>query len=204
MPIAEFFAHFGFLHVRDFLDAGTCERLRGEIRGASGTAATILRLSTRELKVDEQVRKVTETDLSSAARAVVAERLAAIKPDLERHFGVTLTEYEEPGFLRYRPGDFYVAHRDQYLDDPADAALLRRRKVSVVVFLNGEGELSDPEKYGGGALTFAGLLDDARLHTVGIPLMAEPGLLVAFRSDVLHSVTPVTHGERYTIVTWFC
>jgi SM-20-related protein len=200
MPRAEFFAHFGFLHVRDFLDAGTCERLREEIRGATGEAATILRSGARE--IDEQVRKVTGTDVSAATQALVAERLAANKPDLERHFRVTLEGHEEPSFLRYRPGDFYVAHRD-VLDDPGDAAWLRPRKVSVVVFLNREGPASDPGAFGGGALTFAGLLEDARLRAVGIPLVAEPGFLVAFRSDVLHSVTPVTYGERYTIVTWF-
>jgi SM-20-related protein len=34
-------------------------------------------------------------------------------------------------------------------------------------------------------------------------LIGEPGLLVAFRSDVLHEVEAVTHGERYSIVSWF-
>jgi predicted 2-oxoglutarate/Fe(II)-dependent dioxygenase YbiX len=28
-------------------------------------------------------------------------------------------------------------------------------------------------------------------------------MLVAFRSDVLHQVSPVTKGERFTIVSWF-
>jgi predicted 2-oxoglutarate/Fe(II)-dependent dioxygenase YbiX len=200
MPTIEFFTPFGFLHARSFLDPGVCERLRDEIRNATGTAATILRAGARE--VDERVRKVTGTDVSAGAQALVAERLTAIKPDLERHFGVALSGYEEPSFLRYRAGDFYVAHRD-LLDDPADAAWLRARRVSVVVFLNRQGEPSDPAAYGGGALTFAGLLEDERLRRFGIPLVAEPGLLVAFRSDLLHSVTPVTHGERYTIVTWF-
>ncbi len=73
----------------------------------------------------------------------------------------------------------------------------------MVVFLNEPGETLDPPGYGGGLLTFAGLLDDPKLRTVGVPLVAETGLLVAFRSDMLHAVTPVTHGERYTIVTWF-
>jgi len=200
MPRAEFFNHFGLFHARNFLDAGTCEQLRGEIREATGTAATILRSGARE--VDEQVRKVTGTDVSSATQALLAERLTAIKPDLEQHFELTLAAYEEPSFLRYRLGDCYVAHRDR-LDDPADATWLRARRVSVVVVLYREEQASDPEEYGGGALTFAGLLDDARLRAIGIPLVAEPGLLLAFRSDVLHSVTPVTHGERYTIVTWF-
>jgi SM-20-related protein len=37
---------------------------------------------------------------------------------------------------------------------------------------------------------------------VGLPLVGEGGLLVAFESGTTHSVTPITHGERYTVVTW--
>ena len=37
---------------------------------------------------------------------------------------------------------------------------------------------------------------------VGLPLVGESGLLVAFDSNLTHAVTPVTHGERYTVVTW--
>jgi SM-20-related protein len=33
--------------------------------------------------------------------------------------------------------------------------------------------------------------------------VGEPGLLVAFRSDTVHEVLPVTHGERFTVVSWF-
>jgi predicted 2-oxoglutarate/Fe(II)-dependent dioxygenase YbiX len=32
--------------------------------------------------------------------------------------------------------------------------------------------------------------------------VGERGLLVAFDSGIAHSVTPVTHGERFTVVTW--
>jgi SM-20-related protein len=38
---------------------------------------------------------------------------------------------------------------------------------------------------------------------LGIPLDADEGLLVTFPSRMLHAAAPVTHGERYTIVTWF-
>jgi SM-20-related protein len=30
-----------------------------------------------------------------------------------------------------------------------------------------------------------------------------PGTLVAYRAETTHEVTPVTHGERFTIVSWF-
>jgi SM-20-related protein len=44
---------------------------------------------------------------------------------------------------------------------------------------------------------------DASGARPGLPLSGEPGLLVAFDSAMVHGVTPVTRGERYTIVTWF-
>jgi SM-20-related protein len=76
------------------------------------------------------------------------------------------------------------------------------QRVGAAVFLNGEGEDGDPDAYGGGSLTFYGLLGEDEERQVGLPLMGEEGLLVAFASDLPHAVTPVTHGERYTVVTW--
>jgi predicted 2-oxoglutarate/Fe(II)-dependent dioxygenase YbiX len=199
VPGPEFFAHFGILHVRSFLDTATCGRLCAELRDACGGPATVIRGGAGE--VDERVRRVTWARVSAPTRALVAERLGALIPAIEQHFGTRLCRYEDPSFLRYGQGDFYLAHRDRAEDHEADPEF-RARKVSVVAFLNQPDGSPAPEGYGGGALTFAGLFDDPRLRRMGVPLRAETGLLVAFRSDLLHSVTPVTHGERYTIVTW--
>ncbi|HZC81508.1 MAG TPA: 2OG-Fe(II) oxygenase, partial [Nitrospiraceae bacterium] len=100
-----------------------------------------------------------------------------------------------------REGDFYQVHNDG--DNGADApALTRERKVSVVIFLNSQAQQPVDDTYGGGSLTFYGLIDDPRWLTYGFPLSSEPGLLVAFRSNVLHQVLPVTYGKRYSIVSW--
>jgi SM-20-related protein len=129
----------------------------------------------------------------------VAARLLALKPAAEKHFRLRLSGSRPPQFLVYRPGDFFRRHRDSSADPGAGEAATGR-KVSAVAFLNGaEGE----DGYGGGALVFYGLLDDPRGEQVGFPLTPEAGLLVAFRSDVIHEVTPVTHGERCTVVSWF-
>jgi SM-20-related protein len=203
MPRAEFFARLGLLCTRGFFDAETCGRLRAEIREASGGPATVLG-DQGGWVVKPEVRRVTWTEVSPPTRAEVDRRLTELMPALSRHFGVGLCGHEGPSFLRYGPGDFYLAHRDR--DDEPDPAAPEgpgARQVSVVAFLNGEGEAPSPEVFGGGALTFTGLLDDPRLRTRGLPLVPEPGLLIAFRSDVLHAVSPVTHGERYTVVTWY-
>jgi len=52
--------------------------------------------------------------------------------------------------------------------------------------------------------SFYGLLqDDPKGQGVGLPLVGSAGALVAFPSHMIHGVTPVTHGRRYTIASWF-
>ena len=102
----------------------------------------------------------------------------------------------------YREGDFFLPHEDSG-HEPDDVEEVKERQVSAVLFLNAESEVPGPDIYGGGSLSFYGLIDDPRMKGRGIPLIGEPGLLVAFRPELVHEVTPVTHGERYTVVTWF-
>jgi SM-20-related protein len=81
---------------------------------------------------------------------------------------------------------------------------VKQRRVSVVVFLNDASGEPAPDSYGGGELTFYGLLGDGPSGSpIGVPLDGKGGELVAFRSGLLHGVGAVTHGERYTIVSWF-
>jgi 2-oxoglutarate-Fe(II)-dependent oxygenase superfamily protein len=48
--------------------------------------------------------------------------------------------------------------------------------------------------------TFYDLLDGVKS---GLTVDAEPGTVVAFSSEMRHGVLPVSHGERFTVVTWF-
>jgi SM-20-related protein len=110
-------------------------------------------------------------------------------------------------FLAYGVGDHYKPHRDHY-DESVQRAdektgTPKARRVSAVIFLNNRSEITTPNHYGGGALTFYGLFDNPTGDTIGIPLEADEGLLITFPSGMLHAVAPVTHGERYTIATWF-
>ena len=128
--------------------------------------------------------------------------LLSRKRELESHFGVALSDCQQPAFLSYEAGNFFHRHQDNtYAADLPE--FIHRRKVSVVVFLNDHCHEDRAETFSGGELTFYGLLNDSRLADKGIPLKCREGLLIAFRSDVKHEVRPVTRGERYTIVTWF-
>jgi predicted 2-oxoglutarate/Fe(II)-dependent dioxygenase YbiX len=72
------------------------------------------------------------------------------------------------------------------------------RKVSAVIFLNGQSETPGPGTYGGGSLLF-----HPRGASEPFRLTAEGGSLVAFRAETTHEVEPVIHGERFTIASWY-
>src|SRR2546425_4972873 len=198
MPTAEFLARFGLFVRKDFLEQELCTRCCREIDEAAQTKATIVRTNETEV-LDETFRKVKWADVPATTVSLVEARLLALMPTLERHFNVTLTGCQPLDFLTYQEGDFFQVHIDGGDDANHNH---RERKVSVVIFLNGQAQQPAHDTYCGGSLTFYGLIDDPRWLTYGFPLNSEPGLLIAFRSETLHQVLPVTHGKRYSIVSW--
>jgi predicted 2-oxoglutarate/Fe(II)-dependent dioxygenase YbiX len=75
------------------------------------------------------------------------------------------------------------------------------RKVSVVIFLNTQSDVAAPGSYSGGSLVFTEWRPGRDQGQFA--LVAEPGTLVAFPAETTHEVTPVTSGERYSIVSWY-
>jgi predicted 2-oxoglutarate/Fe(II)-dependent dioxygenase YbiX len=194
MVSADFLARFGIFVRKGFLDAENCKRLRNIIAASPGRPAIVA--DGNEESLDPYTRQTTQITVDDQARNEIRNRLLEIKPDLEKHFGVSLKDCELPRFLFYQAGDFFARHRDK-TDNPNLSDAIKNRQVSVIILLSG-GEM-----FSGGALTFYDLIPDPRLKMRGFPLQAEEGLLVAFSSQTLHEVQPVTSGIRYSVVTWF-
>ncbi len=180
---------FDVLTVNEFLDARMREDLLAHLRDSATQPATVYGTGSGAA-VHPRVRSVRQIEVAAEWRDRVVRLLRERAPELELHFDVALGECEEPQFLRYEAGDFFVAHQD------GNTALLagdsQHRRISVVIFLN--------DDYEGGALTFHGAYPDYEIRQA-VP--AERGSLVVFRSETTHEVTPVTHGERFTIVSWY-
>jgi SM-20-related protein len=180
--------------VDEFLELSLREAIVAEMKTASGSAATVYG-STVSGTVDESARRTFRVKPSNEIVALVIQKLLGLKDAIEKHFNVVLKECEEPQFLRYREGDFFVAHQD------GNTGMLRldseQRRISTVIFLNRESESPEPDAYSGGSLVFS---DFFRTRFRVTP---EPGTLLAFRSETTHEVTPVTHGERYSIACWY-
>jgi SM-20-related protein len=186
-----------YLAIESFLDRNACAALRAELRQAAGSAATVLSPDAGG-KVEPLVRRTTRMAIPPATREHVTHLLMRRKDELERHFGRTLSTCEEPQFLRYLPGDFFVAHQDG--NTPLIHDRSRFRKVSAVIFLSPHAQAPSPDSYGGGALVLHGPYSGPALR---VPLTPAPGTLVCFRAETTHEVLPVTQGERFTIVSWY-
>lgn len=195
MPSTRFFERLGLFMRPAFLDPNACARMRADFELAAWKKGTVARAEQLEC-LDENVRKVRCVDVTEKMWRGIRSDLLALKPELEQHFGATLTGCHGPDFLVYERGAFYTPHLDS-------GTHYGQRRVSLVLFLNGSSDEQTPDGYTGGELTFHGLLSGAEWEKCPFPLKGEPGLLVAFRSDTVHEVRPVMSGRRYTIVGWF-
>lgn len=179
--------------VTQFFEPALCDEIVAEMKAGAGGAATVYG-STASGAIDESVRRTFRVRPSVEIVDLVTEKLLSCKEAVEKHFAVSLKECEDPQFLRYRVGDFFVAHQD------GNTGLLRleteQRLISTVIFLSRESESPESGDYCGGSLEFSNLRERFRAS-------AEPGTLVAFRSETTHEVTPVTYGERYSIASWY-
>jgi SM-20-related protein len=200
MPSLEVFRRLGVFYRHDVVDDATCSRIGAAMRGASGEVAQVFRGD--EGAVDRRARRSRWISVNDADRRLVQSAFDALVPAMMDHFGLTLTGSEGAGFLAYGVGDFYAPHRDRHVGaNPAIAE--RRRLVSVVLFLNDASWPHSADGYDGGELRLYGLMADPRFAECGLPFPAAHGLVVAFRSEIVHEVTPVSGGHRCTAVDRF-
>jgi PKHD-type hydroxylase len=120
--------------------------------------------------------------------AWVMERMVALVARANREaFGFDLTEFGESAQVA-RYGAERAGHFGWHSDIGA-GAWAARRKLTVVV------QLSDPAAHAGGELE---LWPDAAPRAVP----RARGMAAVFPSFVLHRVTPVTKGERWSLTLW--
>ena len=187
-------AHFNLFLLRNFLDVDACANLKAELDESPTTQAPVY-IEGTEGTIHENIRKTTSLHPSAETKSQIHEQLLRQKSALETHFGLNLIDCEPPQFLRYQEGDFFVRHQDGNTHQ-LDFDHLRVRRISIVVFLNNFSVEPEANCYSGGLLQF---YDQQTQY--GLP--GETGMLVAFTADTMHEVSPVTNGERFTVISWF-
>ncbi|MDX6500239.1 MAG: SM-20-related protein [Blastocatellia bacterium] len=199
MPNSAFFAKLGIFIRPNLLPAELCGEIVDEMLLAPQNSLAVVDGYTATDKIKSSVRRTKGATVSETIVARIHGTLRALHESLEVHFGVTLVGCEEPQFLVYTEGDFFRPHADGD-HAPEKPAYIRKRKISVVIFLNSETHSGSFE---GGGLVLYGLPKDPRWKQYGFPLMGEAGMLIAFPSDVVHEVKAILRGSRCSIVSWF-
>ena len=201
MPNIEFFSQFGIYFERNFLNEHVRLKIRDSLLQNDEFSKGRIVSDDGQKVTDEEWRKVLRGTVCSEIQHDVRQELTVLQPRLEAHFQTTLHGFETPQFLLYQVGDFYRHHRD-VVSSKGGAHSAKNRKVSIVLFVNGEGNHQETD-FQGGALTFYGLVKGKSQKDFGLPVVAEAGLLVAFPSTIFHEVFPVTSGKRVSIVTFY-
>jgi SM-20-related protein len=183
---------------RNFVDETTCAAWGAAVGAGAQSPATVANTRGNSV-VDPRTRRTRCASVDREIYGVVQDRFKELMPELQQYFRVALSRIQDPQFLRYCRGDFFRPHRDDSIVE-AHGHDLRSRRVSAVLFLNRQTRLSEPGSYCGGSLL---LYMPKSGQPPYIEVRGHTGLLIAFKSDVLHEVRPVTEGERYTVVTWY-
>lgn len=153
-------------------------------------------LPTQDAMVDEDspaspnIRKSKVAWISNNEKSNwIYDRMAFVARKINAKF----YKFDLYGFLEDMQFTIYEdseeAHYTWHID-MSDTALAAR-KLSMVL------QLSDPSEYEGGELQ---TWTSSQPNTVD----RQKGLIAAFPSYVLHRVTPVTKGKRYSLVVWVC
>jgi SM-20-related protein len=185
------------LTIQNFLDVATLADVLSQMRLAHGGPASVYGRETGGA-VETIVRRVTRVSLAKETSECVLRKMMDRKREVEEYFGESLAECEEPQFLRYQEGDFFIPHQDG--NTPLIRDESRLRIVSVVIFLSAPSSERTTGGYGGGSLLLHGTYPN---YDQRVAVASDPGTLIAFRAQTTHEVTPVTFGERYTIVSWY-
>ena len=110
-------------------------------------------------------------------------RLAVMFAQVNAAYRFELTGFAEAlQFTCYGPDQYFGWHVDIGADETSS------RKLSVTI------QLSAPDDYAGGDLTFHGAAD--------MPIARARGCATCFPSYLAHQVTPVTRGLRRSLVAW--
>jgi PKHD-type hydroxylase len=178
-----------FLTLQDALSSADCDQIVQRVQAAQMKDAGLVGGTTAHT-----IRRAEVAWLDDVAGAEwVMDRMIGLVAAANRNgFGFDLTDFGESAQVaRYgaeREGHFDW-HSDIGAKKPGADTWASKRKLTVVV------QLSDPQDYEGGTLQLrpdSNVTDAPRLR----------GLATVFPSFVLHRVTPVTAGTRWSLTLW--
>ncbi len=183
--------------VGDFLTLDECGSLIGEMTSAPKERAQLVRAG--ELILDESLRYCFDHHMSAATKDSFRSRLETFFDDNRAAFASDADYLYGPYFMTYQKGSFFKAHRD-VANHKNDPLRLAAHRWSLLLYLNGRDPAERLPTFEGGALVI--YETDPKLRDRRIVVVPRPGMLLLFRSYLMHEVATVLDGARYAVAGW--
>jgi Rps23 Pro-64 3,4-dihydroxylase Tpa1-like proline 4-hydroxylase len=183
--------------VNDFLSLDQCQQYVQAISVSPAEPAQVVRAG--ESLLDKTLRHCLDHHLPSPLSKTMETRFTSFFYTHRDELGSDADSLYGPYFMSYGPGNYFRAHRD--VDNhKSDPLRLATHRWSLLVYLNGRRPAAELPTFDGGALVL--YETDPSLRDRRITIIPEPGLLVLFRSSLMHEVTTVREGVRYAVAGW--
>lgn len=172
---------------------GFCERIVSLASLLPEHQAIVGSTEAGESRADNQIRRSKIRWINGAIpdfRDFYLDVVDMFRDSNRRAFGAELWHLHEMQFTQYDAADegFYNWHNDVQWESPNCG----HRKLSMVI------QLSDPSEYEGGDLE----IQTIHLGPPDPTVLRKQGNVIVFPSFLMHRVTPVTKGTRYSLVAW--
>jgi predicted 2-oxoglutarate/Fe(II)-dependent dioxygenase YbiX len=180
-----------------FLSLEECGEIIRTIEASPREPAQVVRAG--ETILDQSLRSCFDHHLPDAFKRSIGDRMATYFEAHRAKFDSDADHIYGPYFMSYQQGSYFRAHRDvaNHRNDPLRLAAHR---WSLLVYLNGREATGSLPTFEGGALII--YESHPKLHDRRVIIVPQPGMLVAFRSSLMHEVAVVQQGTRYAIAGW--
>jgi predicted 2-oxoglutarate/Fe(II)-dependent dioxygenase YbiX len=175
-----------YIDIEEGIVSAKMEWSAASVKEASGTTVNTKTRDTQSIGVsylgeNKDISSVTNMSelFSINLNNIFFENFDPIEKDYMSSYGIFSEWHDSYGILKYGKGQQFTNHID---DHPS-----YHRRVSTVYYLN--------ENYTGGEINFP---------RFNITFKPKANQMIVFPSTYVynHSVSPVTEGERYAVVSW--
>lgn len=181
----------------DFLSLEECDAVIREMDASDKERAQLVRAG--ESILDESIRYCFDHHMPAAVKQRFRLRLEEFFVENRAAFASDADYLYGPYFMTYQKGSFFKAHRDvaNHRNDPLRLAAHR---WSVLLYLNGRDPVGQLPTFEGGALVV--YETNPKLRDRRVVVVPRPGMLLLFRSSLMHEVATVLDGVRYAVAGW--
>jgi hypothetical protein len=183
--------------VRGFFAVPECAEIITEMNRVAREPAQVVRAG--ESILDQSLRFCFDHHLPDAFKDRIGERMARYFRRHREQFASDADYLYGPYFMSYEKGGYFRAHRD-VANHKNDPARLAAHRWSLLLYLNGRDAASELPVFDGGALIL--YETDPAIRKRRVVIVPEAGMLVLFRSALMHEVAVLHDGTRYAVAGW--